>query len=74
MAVRAYETFECAGAASVDFFVTEDGGVYLNQFNTVPGYSPVSIFPLLWKADGVEMPELIDRLITLAFEKADVEY
>ena len=74
MAVRAFEAVEAAGAASADFFVTEDGSIYLNQFNTVPGYSPVSIFPLLWKADGVEMPELIDRLITLAFEKADVEY
>ena len=62
------------GCGSIDFFLTEDGQVYLNQFNTVPGYSSVSIFPRLWEAAGVSMPELIDRLIQLAFEKSDVEY
>lgn len=73
-AIRAFDAVECAGVASIDFFLTDDGQVYLNQFNTVPGYSPVSIFPRLWAAAGVSMPELIDRLIQLAFEKSDVEY
>ena len=73
-AIHAFDTAECAGAASIDFFLTESGEVYLNQLNTVPGFSPVSIFPMLWEAAGVDMEELIERLIALAFEKADVEY
>ncbi len=73
-AIRAFETAECAGVASIDFFITDGGEIYLNQLNTVPGYSAVSIFPRLWEAAGVPADELIDRLICLAFEKADVEY
>lgn len=74
IAIRAFETTECAGVASIDFFLTEEGKIYLNQLNTVPGYTEVSIFPRLWAAAGISADELIDRLIQLAFEKADVEY
>lgn len=73
-AIRAFEVTECAGVASIDFFLTDDGRVYLNQINTVPGYTEISIFPRLWAAAGISIGELIDRLIMLAFEKADVEY
>lgn len=74
IAVRAFEVAECAGVASIDFFLTDEGKIYLNQMNTVPGYTEISIFPRLWAAAGVSAGEMIDRLIMLAFEKADVEY
>ena len=65
---------ECAGMASVDFFVTPAGDIYLNQINTVPGFSEISIFPRLWGALGVNGEALIDRLIGLAFDRAGVDY
>ncbi len=70
IAVRAFRATDCAGMARVDFFVCRDTGkVYLNELNTIPGFTEISMYPKLWAASGLPYPELIDRLITLALER-----
>jgi D-alanine-D-alanine ligase len=69
MAVRAFEVVECEGMARVDFFVTNDGRVYLNEINTIPGFTKISMYPKLWQATGIGYADLIDRLIQLAIER-----
>lgn len=66
-AVRAFEESGCAGYARVDFFLTESGPV-VNEINTLPGFTPISMFPQLWRASGLEYTDLITELIELAFE------
>jgi len=70
IAVRAFLAVDCAGMARVDFLV-ERGTleVYLNELNTIPGFTPISMYPKLWDASGIPYPELIDRLIELAIER-----
>lgn len=53
----------------VDFFVTSDGEVIFNEINTMPGFTAISMYPMLWEAAGISKPELVDRLIDLAFER-----
>lgn len=70
-AVRAYRLLGCSGLARVDFFVTEDDHkVVLNEINTLPGFTSISMYPKLWMAMGLSYGELLDRLIDLAFQKA----
>lgn len=57
------------GLARVDFFVTEEGEVVFNEINTLPGFTAISMYPMLWEAAGIPKKELIDQLITLAFER-----
>ncbi len=57
------------GLARVDFFVTETGEVIFNEINTLPGFTAISMYPMLWEAAGLSKSQLIDRLITLAFER-----
>jgi D-alanine-D-alanine ligase len=66
LAVRAFEAIGCEGLARVDLFVTHGGKVVVNEINTMPGFTPYSMFPRMWAASGVPYPDLIDRLITLA--------
>lgn len=68
IAHAAYEIIGCKGLARVDFLVGHDGQVYLNEFNTLPGFTNISQYPKLWHEQGIEYSELIDRLITLATE------
>ena len=72
-AVRAYKAIDCAGMARVDFFVEKDTNrVYLNELNSIPGFTKISMYPKLWEASGLPYRELVDRLIELALErKAD---
>jgi len=72
-AVRAYKAVDCAGMARVDFFVEKDTNkVYLNELNTIPGFTKISMYPKLWEASGLSYAKLVDRLIELAMErKAD---
>jgi D-alanine-D-alanine ligase len=65
-AITAFEALECAGLARVDFFVTADGTVIVNEINTMPGFTPISMYPRMWAETGVPYPELIDRLIATA--------
>ena len=66
LAIEAFEALDCAGLARVDFFLTEDGRLVINEANTMPGFTPVSMFPRMWAASGVDYPSLIDRLVQVA--------
>ena len=55
--------------ARVDFFVMPDGRIFLNELNTIPGFTSISMYPKLWEATGVSYAELVDRLIELAIER-----
>ncbi|GGK07851.1 D-alanine--D-alanine ligase [Lentibacillus kapialis] len=68
-AVEAFRTLECEGLARVDFFLTEEGEVYVNEVNTLPGFTRISMYPKLWELSGVAYPELIDQLIELAIDR-----
>jgi D-alanine-D-alanine ligase len=65
-AVTAFESLDCAGLARVDFFLAADGQIVINEVNTMPGFTPISMFPQVWAASGIEYPALVDRLITTA--------
>jgi D-alanine-D-alanine ligase len=75
-AVRAYQAIDCAGMARVDFFVEKDTNrIYLNELNTIPGFTQISMYPKLWEASGLPYAGLVDRLIELALErKADRDH
>jgi D-alanine-D-alanine ligase len=68
-ACRAFVALDCAGLARVDFFVTADGSVVVNEVNTMPGFTPISMFPRVWAASGVDYPALVDRLIAAALRR-----
>lgn len=68
-AVRVCETLECEGFGRVDFFVTNDEKVYVNEINTMPGFTSISMLPRLWGESGVPYPELVDRLLQCAIER-----
>jgi D-alanine-D-alanine ligase len=68
-AVKIYRALGCAGLSRVDFFVTFDGEeIVFNEINTLPGFTPISMYPKMWDAEGVPFDELIDRLLKLAEE------
>jgi D-alanine-D-alanine ligase len=69
MAIKAYKALDCSGLVRADFFLTKEGKLLINEVNTMPGFTPFSMFPLLWKHTGVEYPELIKRLVDLATER-----
>ena len=70
LAVRVFEVLRCDGLARVDFFFEEGGrGFLCNEANTMPGFTPISMYPKLWQAAGVTYAELIDRLVDLAIER-----
>jgi len=73
LAVAAFRAIDCSGMARVDFFVTSGGRPVLNEINTIPGFTQISMYPKLWEASGVPYPELIDRLIDLAIERHERE-
>jgi D-alanine-D-alanine ligase len=68
LAVRAFEALGCEGLARVDFFVSHEG-VFVNEVNTMPGFTPVSMFPLMWQASGLDYPALVDRLVQTALRR-----
>jgi len=70
LAVRAFVALDCAGMARADFFVDRVTGLaYINELNTIPGFTKVSMYPRMWEASGIPYPELLSRLIELAFER-----
>lgn len=70
LAVRAFQAIDCSGMARVDFFLEKrDGRILVNEINTIPGFTNVSMYPKMWEASGVSYPQLIDRLIRLALER-----
>jgi D-alanine-D-alanine ligase len=69
LAVDAFQAVSAEGLARVDFFLRQDGTVVLNEINTMPGFTPYSMFPRMWAATGLDYPALVDRLIQLALQR-----
>jgi D-alanine-D-alanine ligase len=69
LAADCFEVLACEGLARVDFFVLPDERVVVNEINTMPGFTPSSMFPRMWAATGVDYPELVDRLVQLALHR-----
>jgi D-alanine-D-alanine ligase len=70
LALRAYKAIDCAGLARVDLLLDDqNGAVYLNEINTIPGFTNISMYPKLWEASGISYGELLDRLIDLALDR-----
>ena len=69
LAARAFEAVGCEGLARVDFFVMPDGSLVVNEINTMPGFTPTSMFPQMWAASGLDYPALVDRLLQLAMQR-----
>lgn len=70
LALTAYKAIDCAGMARVDFFVEKGTGeIYLNELNTIPGFTSISMYPKLWEASGIPYNKLVDRLVELAIER-----
>ncbi|KPK94664.1 D-alanine--D-alanine ligase [bacterium SM23_31] len=70
LAVSAYKAIDCAGMARVDFFLERNTGyIYINEVNTIPGFTSISMYPKLWEVSGIPYPELVKKLIDLAFER-----
>jgi len=78
LAVDSFVATECEGMARVDFFLREDGEVVVNELNTIPGFTPTSVYASLFAASGIPYGELLDRLIQLALDRherrAQLEY
>ena len=68
-AVRAFDALACDGLARVDFFVTSDGTIVLNEVNTMPGFTDISMYPRMWAASGIGYADLVDRLVADALRK-----
>ena len=69
MSISAFRVLEARGMARVDMFLTADGEIFVNEINTIPGFTAISMYPRLWQASGLSYTELIDRLIQLALEE-----
>jgi D-alanine-D-alanine ligase len=70
LALRAFEVLECDGMARVDLFLQPDGSFLVNEINTIPGFTAISMYPKLWALSGIEVSELVTRLIDLALQRA----
>nr|ADI22869.1 D-alanine-D-alanine ligase and related ATP-grasp enzymes [uncultured gamma proteobacterium HF0500_32L01] len=69
MSIRAFRAIDCSGLARVDFLISQDGEIFLNEINTMPGFTPISMYPKLWEEAGLSYPDLIDKLIQLALAR-----
>lgn len=69
MAIRTFQALCCEGMARVDFFLKPNGALVVNEINTIPGFTAISMYPKLWQASGISYSELVDRLIQLALER-----
>jgi D-alanine-D-alanine ligase len=68
-AAKTFEILGCKGLSRVDFFLADDDTLYVNEINTLPGFTNISMYPKLWRQEGISYSELIERLINLALEK-----
>jgi len=69
IAIKTFETLSCEGLSRVDVFLKKNGDIYVNEVNTLPGFTNISMYPSLWKASGLSYPKLIDQLLKLAIER-----
>lgn len=75
LALACFDVVDCEGMARVDFLMEgKTGNVFINEINTIPGFTPTSMFPKMWEYSGIRYPELLDRLIGLAFERAEARH
>ncbi|MBC9711612.1 D-alanine--D-alanine ligase [Streptomyces sp. TRM66268-LWL] len=70
LAVAAFDAASCEGLVRADFFLTEDGEFVINEINTMPGFTPISMYPRMWQESGVSYPELVDRLVQAALRRS----
>ncbi len=68
-AIKAFKILNCEGMARVDFFLKKNGTLLINEINTIPGFTSISMYPKLWEASGILLPKLLDKLISLALER-----
>jgi len=73
LAIEVFKALSCEGLARVDFFLKEDGSIIVNEINTMPGFTRISMYPKLWEASGLSYTNLIDRLINLSLERFNRE-
>ena len=70
LSIEAFKSIDCAGMARVDFLLSQrDGAIFVNEVNTIPGFTTISMYSKMWQASGVSYPELLDRLLVLAMER-----
>lgn len=74
LAIKTFKTLYCEGMARVDFFLKENGDILVNEINTIPGFTKISMYPKLWGTSGVSYSKLIDKLIKLAIEKHNTTF
>lgn len=73
VAVKSFQALNCEGMGRVDSFVTKKGEIFVNEINTIPGFTNISMYPKLWEATGLSQPKLMDKLIELAIERFEKE-
>ncbi|MDJ0958738.1 MAG: D-alanine--D-alanine ligase [Arenicellales bacterium] len=73
LAIKTFQTLSCEGLGRVDFFLKEDGEVLVNEINTIPGFTSISMYPRLWEASGISYGDLIEKLLQLAMERFERE-
>ena len=69
MTIRVFKTLCCEGMGRVDFFLRDNGSLVVNEINTIPGFTSISMYPKLWEASGISYQKLVDTLIQLAIER-----
>ena len=70
LSIEAFRALGCEGLARIDFFLREDGGLVINEVNTLPGFTNISMYPKVMEAIGISYPDLVDRLIRHALARA----
>lgn len=70
LAVEAFEAASCEGLVRADFFLTDEGEFVINEINTMPGFTPISMYPKMWEETGIGYPELVDRLVQAALRRS----
>jgi D-alanine-D-alanine ligase len=70
LAVAAFDAASCEGLVRADFFLLDNGEFVINEINTMPGFTPISMYPRMWQESGVSYPELVDRLIQAALRRS----
>jgi len=73
LAIKVFQVLSCEGMSRVDFFLKENGEVIVNEINTIPGFTDISMYPKLWETSGIPVSKLLDRLIELALERFEKE-
>lgn len=73
IAIKTFKVLNCEGMGRVDFFLKKNGEILVNEINTIPGFTNISMYPKLWETSGLPLPKLLDKLIELAFERFECE-